>query len=118
MWQQVEGKDGYYSVYSLEDGDEGMLALRTMFPESVANYMNIVMFGTGGVHGSYSSIEDVEKSVLHEGEPCSLTFLIIKPRTVTMQYGVCYPETKEDFEFLKGLRKSSKDWFTAYTEDK
>lgn len=93
----------YYSVLALE-GD-GMEALRQMFPEGKADELNMALFTTSGVHGTYCTIEQVERG----GEDASkdVTFLIIQPRIVCMRYGECRPETADDFAFLKRLRSSS-----------
>lgn len=91
-----------------------MDALRDMFPESVANEMNFVLFSTSGVHGSYEPIEDAENVLRNgpqddeEGVP-AITFLIVQPRIVGMRYGVCEPQNMDDIDFLKRLRASSKE---------
>ena len=82
----------------------GMDRLREIFPDGEANQMNFCLFSTSGVHGSYWTIEEVELNQSPE-----VTFLIVHPRLVAMQYGNVEPKTAEDFAFLKKLRQSSKD---------
>jgi hypothetical protein len=106
MWQNNrDGRDDnpYYSVLKLT-GD-GMEALRQLFPDGEANDLNAVLFSTSGVHGTYCTIEEVERG----GDEASkdVTFVVIQPRIVCMRYGNVTPHTAEDFAFLKRLRASS-----------
>jgi len=97
----VSGSGGHYSIYKAV---YPMQLLKNVFPEGEANEMNFCLFSTSGVHGTYQTIEDEEK------EPgVGVTFLIVQPRLVTMHYGEVYPKSSEDFEYLKKLRKSSRD---------
>lgn len=108
----------HYTCKALYDhmdagGSSGMDALRRIFPDaSAVNEMNVVLFSTSGVHGSYTTIEDLEKvwAESDEDEPeatRSLTFLVLMPRIVFTGYGQCYPKTPEDFSYLKSLRAAS-----------
>lgn len=94
--------------YSVEEIplNSGMLVLKSLFPGGVATESRFVLFSTSGVHGSYETIEGIEESFEADPGPGLLTFLIIEPRTVCIQYGQCfvYPG---DIEFLKRLRASS-----------
>lgn len=99
----------HYSVLALVDAGGGMAALRSMFPKGKADELNMVLFSTSGVHGTYSTIEEVEEDMARserEG-PSDVTFVIVHPRLVAMRYGCCTPETADDIAFLKRLRKSS-----------
>ena len=97
----------HYRVFACHGS--GMEALRDMFPKGIANELNAVLFSTSGVHGSYFTIEEIETwdEETEESPRPSLTFLVIQPRTVTLRYGECEPESPEDFAFLKRLRQSS-----------
>ena len=94
---------------------EGIQFLRDLFPDGKADDMNFVLFSTSGVHGSYYTIEDAEfafnTSSIDDNdiENNAVTFLVIKPRVLSMLYGNVIAETLDDFEFLKRLRKSSKE---------
>lgn len=103
-WHQPDRPERgeHYSVLRVRDPSEGMAALRLMFPDGVADDLNMVVFSTSGVHGSFHTIEEIEA-----GECKKLTFLIIQPRMVTLRYGTCIPETPEDFAWLKRLRETS-----------
>jgi hypothetical protein len=110
MWKNTNAdKDNnpYYSVLGLT-GD-GMGALRQLFPDGEANEMNLALFSTSGVHGTYCLIEAVEEDMQRaerEG-PRDVTFVVIQPRIVCMRYGCAEPRTAEDIAFLKKLRASS-----------
>jgi len=117
MWRRVEGSEGdwYYSVLRQNDEIESMDALRVLFPGGKANSLNLIVFSTSGVHGTYSTIEDAENFLggkEEEGEgSAAVTFLVLHPRTVTLRYGICYPGDQDDIDFLKMLRKSACDAF-------
>ena len=100
--QRANQDGGHYSISRIKRDGYSMEALRTMFPDGQANYSNFVLFSTSGIHGSYSTIEEVECD--RSGD---VTFLIIRPRLVAMNYGNCIPLTRDDFDFLKSLRASS-----------
>lgn len=104
IWRSSFAKTGaHYNIFNCSEAN-GMAGLRAMFPDGEANDLNVCLFSTSGVHGTYQTIEDAEK----EKEPgASVTFLIIQPRIVCMRYGNCLPETTDDFAFLKKLRASS-----------
>lgn len=104
----IDDGDYHYSVLRLNENSNGMDLLKSSFPNGEVNSLNFVLFSTSGVHGSYFTIEEVEEEPINEeNEKNSVTFLIINPRIVCLRYGVCYPESKEDFEFLKILRQNS-----------
>ncbi len=91
-----------------------------------ANEMNFVLFSTSGVHGTYTTIEEIERGLLKYGENpeflkdeseesipedwngTTLTIGLYHPRIVGVGYGNI--EVKlPDIPFLKALRKSSWD---------
>ena len=102
-----------------------------MFPNGKANELNFVLFSTSGVHGTYITIEDIEKGFKKYGNEPSflsdedldnpnadpskvpddwsgtqLTICVVHPRIVGVGYGNI--EVKpEDISFLKKLRKTS-----------
>lgn len=97
-------------------------SIKEIFPDGEADEMNFCLFSTSGVHGSYVTIEDVEKSVRQfgfdpPGEGDSgydeealnphVTFLIISPRIVRMHYGNVRVTSFADLAYLKKLRASS-----------
>ena len=97
----------HYSVLGVgaSGKDCGLADLKELFrsPEFSIDWKNFVLFSTSGVHGSYTTIEEAEEA---PGET-PVTFLVIHARRVCLRYGVCYPTTKEDFDFLKALREAS-----------
>ncbi|POZ49887.1 hypothetical protein [Methylovulum psychrotolerans] len=125
MWQKVKpdffNGSIHCSVNRLVNNDNGLIVLRQLFPDGQADQLNFVLFSTSGVHGSYTSIEDEE--ALPDAENSDeydadgnevevrygVTFLVVHPREVALRYGVAFPKTPDDFEFLKRLRKSSSE---------
>jgi hypothetical protein len=119
-WKSVEcqrcraGQTGaHYNTFSVRDA-QGMAGLRAMFPSGKADSMNVALFSTSGVHGTYTTIEEAEAGWRRgnkdeDGEDWTphVTFLIIHPRIVCLRYGNCAPQSADDFEFLKRLRASS-----------
>lgn len=121
---QFERTGAHYNIWNISRG--GVSGLRTVFPEAKANEMNFVLFSTSGVHGTYSTIEDIEVSLLKYGLNPSfaeddseedmpndyngpqLTVTVYHPRIIGVGYGVM-DITLEDIPFLKQLRQSSWD---------
>lgn len=109
MWKQINSNINMCSVYNLENPIYGIEALQQLFPLGVADSMNFCLFSTSGVHGSYTTIEDIEENLDNPTEetPNELTFLVVHPRTVVLRYGRCLVSDADDIEFLKKLRASS-----------
>ena len=112
MWKNIDSKrkdSAYYSVMRLTSTIHGMDALRATFPDGEANDLNAVLFSTSGVHGTYNTIEEAEVHITNPGNNshAEVTFLILHPRTVTLRYGTCQPESQADIEYLKRLRATS-----------
>jgi hypothetical protein len=114
IWKSVHHAEGsHYNTFKVHL-EHGMHALRQIFPNGEANPLNFVLFSTSGIHGSYASIEEVEKEwhyaiqEANDNWPMPLTFLIVQPRLVCLRYGNCIPETEDDFKFLKRLRETSR----------
>jgi hypothetical protein len=120
---QQEG--AHYNIWVISSG--GVAGLRTMFGDPPkANEMNFVLFSTSGVHGSYTTIEDIEHSITKYGQTpaflqdeseetlpddwhgTDLTVTVIHPRIIGVGCGNV-PVTLEDIPFLKALRQSSWD---------
>ncbi len=109
IWKSVHNKDGaHYNNFGCGN-ENGMAGLRQMFPTGQGNELNFVLFSTSGVHGLYTTIEEVESAVSDEDgyKPEKVTFLIVHPRICCLRHGNCIPKTPEDFEFLKRLRETS-----------
>jgi len=117
----------HYGVFSIGKAIDGMAYLRRIFPDDEANYLNFVLFSTSGVHGSYITIEEIERGMLKYGEDYvpdddwpddwngrELTILLVQPRVVCLRYGNVLVESMDDINWLKRLRKSS---FDAISEE-
>jgi hypothetical protein len=114
MWYNVDPKnDGaHYSVMGKQRGIGGMTALRGMFPNAESDEMNLVLFSTSGVHGTYNTIEEAETVINGTAKPedertTEITFLVVHPRLVALRYGTCNPKNQNDIDYLKKLRASS-----------
>lgn len=113
--ESIHGKrGGHYNTFHVPYGS-GMEVLREWFPEGEANDMNLVVFSTSGVHGTYQTLEDAEGD-LAKGEEAEVTFTIYQPRLVTLRYGVI-AVTLADIPFLKKLRASSRAEFCTIGGD-
>lgn len=86
---------------------DGMQALREKFPDGKADDLNFVLFSTSGVIGSYTTIEESEATFMESGARVAVTFVIVAPRIIRIEYGNCQPESAEDYAFLKRLRETS-----------
>lgn len=84
--------------------------LKRFFPEGKCDEMNLVLFSTSGIHGSYRTIEELCFDDSSEENSNYLTVLVIQPRKVCMAYGHI-KVSPEDVDYLKMLRNSSRDVF-------
>jgi len=96
----------HYSIHNIKK-EEGMSFLKEVFPSGEADDLNFVLFSTSGVHGFYTTIEQAEKEIDENKDVSMVTFLLIKPRMVSVIYGNVIPKTMEDIVFLKKLRETS-----------
>lgn len=99
----------HYTMTRVAD-NEAWATLRARFPDGKADELNVCLFSTSGIHGSYATIEEIEKRLKRKraakaGYP--LTFLILLPRCVVVEYGNVSVTTLEEVEWLKQLRASS-----------
>jgi len=109
IWNFEAGQEPAYVTVGCREG-MGMEGLRRLFPEGRANEENVVLFSTSGVHGSYKTLEDMEREVIGQREgDGAVTFVVVHPRTCCLRYGVCEPQNGDDIAFLKGLRESSRE---------
>lgn len=119
-FKSIHGKrGGHYNNFAFQVGRE-MTALREWFPDGEANDMNFVLFSTSGVHGTYTTIEEIEAGLQKYGDEPEfdgedwpddyrgneLTVLIVQPRICTVRHGNA-TVTLADIPYLKKLRESS-----------
>lgn len=106
-----------YAISKLDSIDE----LKKIFPKSECDELNFILFSTSGIHGNYTTLEEIENSFnlglsKSDDNYCDiLTVLVIQPRLVSMIYGTIVIE-KEDISYLKKLRESSKNAILSYFE--
>lgn len=118
-WESLLKKEGlHYNIFQSRYRDlVEMEALKEVFSDGKADEMNFCLFSTSGVHGMYTTIEEVESSL--QVAPCNrkrdeyypeeVTFVIIHPRVVCIRYANVKVRSMEDVDFLKALRQSSWD---------
>lgn len=100
----------HYSIKQINTFEE----LKEIFGDDAkADDLNFCLFSTSGIHGTYITIEEIEKSFLLDKDDdanygTSLTVLVVHPRTVTLKYGNI-EVTKENIDWLRKLRQSSKE---------
>ena len=92
-------KDSYYSVNKITDITEVKQRINPG-----ADTLNWLFLSTSGVHGSYTTLEDLQRhwGTYEDGEPREshyLTVLVVQPRTVRVWYGEIEIE-REDIPWL------------------
>lgn len=119
LCRSIFSKSGaHYNIYEIDS----ISAIRQYIGEE-ADELNLVIFSTSGVHGTYTTIEEIEGGLLKYGADAKftddwpedyhgdeLTVLIIHPRIVCMRYG-CIKVTLDDAPYLKAIRDSSRQAF-------
>jgi hypothetical protein len=112
MWENLDQTNPYsahYVVMRMESGFSGMQALRELFPEGIADELNMVLFSTSGCDGTRNTIEKAETHLQSPGKNTfsEVTFLVLHPRRTALRFGNCSPETQADIDYLKRLRATS-----------
>ena len=132
FWHSNLGKSGaHYNLFS-GAAETGVAALRQMFPDGEADDLNFCLFSTSGVHGMYTTIEEIEQEMDAHAAWCQakldgkaageepyvseITFLVVHPRLVCLRWGNAKIYCRADIEFLKKLRASS--WAAVQTRGK
>lgn len=80
--------------------------LRKLFPDAKADHENFCLFSTSGVHGTYTTIEQLFMDDGEGGEIDKITVLVIRPRLAQVISGHIKVE-RSDLEYLRELRASS-----------
>jgi hypothetical protein len=128
MFESAEDEDmksvhresgGHYNTFKVHSAS-AMKVLRDYFPDGKCNALNFVLFSTSGIHGTYTTLDEIETSLRKYGDRelaededlpddyhCpDLTFVIVQSRLVTMRYGEV-AVTLSDIPFLRGLADSA-----------
>ena len=82
---------------------ENLEHLKRIFPDGEADSLNWCILSTSGVHGLYTTLDDIQAG---DYEHPSITVLVIMPRVVTMLYGHI-DITLDDIPYLRKLVNSS-----------
>lgn len=109
-----EVRTKHYAVFqSFEDISD----LRELFPEGKADEMNWVFLSTSGVHGSYTTLDELESDpdFLDDDGKMRITVLVLHPRLCSIVYGEMRFE-RGDIPYLRGLARSTVDEITAFSK--
>lgn len=88
--------------------------VKELFPNGIANAGNWLLLSTGGIHGSFSTIEDAEyilrgedprKQPLPNGRTL-ITVLVLQPGQCVMRWGEIQVNM-DDLDYLRKLVRSS-----------
>ncbi len=92
----------HYSIHRFDD-EVGIQELRRMIP--VADSMNWLFLSTGGIHGHYGVLDEVEERWdepdTEDDHHHNITVLVVKPRMVMMHYGTIELRSMDDIQFLR-----------------
>ena len=96
------------------NNDERWICLKAHFQNNKANPMNLLMGSTSGIHGSYTTLNELadEETFSKEYEfdrshDEAFTIIIIQPRVVRLTYGTIGIRNDEDIEYLRNLISQS-----------
>ena len=100
-----EGKMSHYSITKLEEMGikTGRHLIDWCKSKRVPDDLNWVLFSTSGVHGTYTSLDDIE---FDSEPPTDITCLLIFPRLVRLTYGIINLD-RDDVPELREICKES-----------
>ena len=119
-WRKSTKQGGHYNIYSAtHDPVASITALREWFAnDGSINGMNFLLFSTSGVHGSYTTIDEIAESMSRypDGPPPDgdwpedytdpeITFLIVQPRLVGMTYGLAKIRHADDVAWVRRMQE-------------
>lgn len=114
---------GHYNIYAAcHDPLASIVGLRAWFDsDKSVNEMNFILFSTSGVHGCYTTIDEIEASMktYPNGPPAvgddedlpgdyttpEITFLIVQPRLVGMTYGTATIRDADDVAWVRRMQE-------------
>lgn len=111
----------HYNIFAFRDPDKALEYLKSLFPDGTCNELNLVIFSTSGVHGMYTTLEEIEAGLQKYGDNpdfadgdegpddwCGdeVTVTVYHPRIVCLRYGQLRVKLS-DLPWLKQLRASS-----------
>jgi hypothetical protein len=94
-------------MYEVKETIRSIDDLRSIFPDGKADLRNWCFFGTSGVHGSYTTIDDLDDPAEDEtADRPYLTVLVVQPRACVILCGniLAHPE---DRPWLRTLAAST-----------
>jgi hypothetical protein len=104
----------FWPHYEVQASIKSIDDLKTLFPNGKANDLNWVFYSMSGVHGTYTTLDEIDA-----GEPdddpeenlapyqSELTVLVVHPRLVVLKYGNIRVHDKAEADWLRELVASS-----------
>ena len=89
--------------------DERWEYLKAYFENDKADHMNMLMGSTSGIHGTYTTLDDLENPAyialaeLDISHHETFTILVIQPRIVRMTYGTVGIRSQKDIDWLRDI---------------
>jgi len=110
--KDAAGNETNHTHYHVFDGLETIDDLKKIFPQGKADSLNWVFLSTSGIHGSYVSLDDLEKDPdfkedIDEEGNANITVLVVHPRMCCIKFGQMRFNLKKDSAYLRGLVKST-----------
>lgn len=113
---RLHGYDGKYVTRPLPGDtlDEKWMCLKAFFENDKADHMNMLMGSTSGIHGSYTTLDDLEmpdpetaadnaESGFDMSHPEAFTFVVIQPRVCRLTYGTIGIRSIDDMNWLRNI---------------
>jgi hypothetical protein len=108
FWKSSFGKEGgHYNIYWLKDSARGMEAIKEFFPDGTCNQFNIFIPSTSGVHGMYTTLDELEASIKKYGFQETEGMLDDPPDDWVRIARADAKVTLEDIPYLRKLAASS-----------
>jgi len=79
--------------------------------------LNWIFYGTSGVHGTYTKLDEVESQISAGKGHQYLTVLVVMTRAVRMNYGHIRVDTVEECTKLRSLLQLSMEWVQSTQAD-
>ena len=117
----ASGNSAPTAHYHVFDALKTIEDLKTIFPDGKADDLNWVFLSTSGIHGSYITLDDLEKDsdcaecIDDEGNT-HITILVLHPRMCCIKFGEMKINLKNDSQYLRGLVKSTVEEITKFAE--
>ncbi|MCY4584281.1 MAG: hypothetical protein OXE50_16025 [Chloroflexi bacterium] len=101
-------QNNYSTTEILDTNDKMWSTIKSIFPDNRADKMNWLLCSTSGIHGSYTTLDEIEKDPAFSEYPKFITILIIQPRRCHLFYtGELEIRDNKDITWLRNMIESS-----------